>query len=317
MKKYKMENKRIAIIGGGINGLFLAWKLAQKGNDVTVFEKKLGIGSKIVCSGLFSQRILEYIPQSRALIKNRIKSAVLHFPKKTITINFSKDFFVIDHSSLDKLVADLALKEGARITLDQSINTIPSGFDRVIGCDGVNSSARKFLGLPDPCFRLGLQVFSRKESLADFVETWPTKKGFIWKIPQGDKVEYGIIDDPGSARKTLEDFLGKNNIKTDGLEAKLIPQGLIIPVNEKMTLCGDAAGLTKPWSGGGVVWGLRAAEILVESYPDFLAYRRKVRRFFLPKIFMSKLTTKIGYFIGFKLPWLLPGRIKIESDFIF
>lgn len=312
-----MENKKVAIIGGGINGLFLAWKLAQKGNDVTVFEKKLETGSKVVCSGLFSQRILEYIPQSKGLIRNRIKFAVLHFPKRTMTISFSKDFFVMDHSSLDKLVAGLALKQGAKIVLNKSINVFPSGFDRIIGCDGVNSSARKILGLPDPCFRLGLQFFIKKESQADFVETWPTQKGFIWKIPQGDKVEYGVIEDSRFAIKTLEDFLEKNNIEADSLGAKLIPQGLVIPADKRITLCGDAAGLTKPWSGGGVVWGLKAAEILVESYPDFLAYRRKARGFFLPKIFTSKLATKVGCFIGFRLPWLLPGRIKIESDFIF
>lgn len=317
MKKYKMESNKIAIIGGGINGLFLAWKLAQKGNKVTVFEKKPKIGDNIVCSGLFSQRILEHIPQSEVLIKNRIRSALLHFPKKTIKLNFSKDFFVMDHSALDKLVGDLAEKEGVNIVLGQSVNAASGGFDRAIGCDGANSSVRKLLNLPDPRFRLGIQAFVGKESRDDFVETWPTKKGFIWKIPRGDIIEYGIIEDPKSAREAFDKFLKKNSVEINNLQAKLIPQGLMIPINKTMTLCGDAAGLTKPWSGGGVIWGLKAAEILVQNYPDMLSYRRKARRFFLPKILLSKSATKLGYLVGFKFPWLLPGKVKIESDFLF
>ena len=40
-----MKNQKVAIIGAGISGLYLAWKLSEKGNEVTVFEKKDNIGS--------------------------------------------------------------------------------------------------------------------------------------------------------------------------------------------------------------------------------------------------------------------------------
>jgi len=46
---------KVAIVGGGTSGLYLAWKLSQKGEEVVVFEKKKKIG-KEVCSGLFSER---------------------------------------------------------------------------------------------------------------------------------------------------------------------------------------------------------------------------------------------------------------------
>ena len=77
---------RVAIVGGGISGLYIAWKLSEKGHEVVVFERRKEIGNK-ACSGLFSARILEYIPQSRELILNKIKSAIINFPKKKIELN--------------------------------------------------------------------------------------------------------------------------------------------------------------------------------------------------------------------------------------
>ena len=245
---------KVAIVGAGICGLYLAWKLSEKGQDVTVFEKKNEIGQR-VCSGLFSQRILEFLPQSQKLIKNEIKSTFLYFPSKTVELSFSKKIFLIDHFELDKLAASLAEKSGAKIVLNNNISSLPEGFDRIIGCDGADSQVRKILNLPEPAFRLGMQVFVKKEDLSDFVEVWPCKNGFFWKIPRGETIEYGIIAAPEKAKKLFEDFLKKNNILIENIKARIIPQGLVIPLSSVVTLCGDAAGLKNlglvgEWFGG-------------------------------------------------------------------
>jgi len=304
----------IAIIGAGINGLYIASKLAESGHKITIFEKNLEIGNK-VCSGLFSNRILDFIPESEKLIEKKINSCFLNFPLKKIELKFSKSFFLINHSELDKLAAKIAQDRGVDIFFNQDIKDIPAGFDKVIGCDGANSVIREKLNLKKPHFRLGIQGFIRR-STAGLVETWPTKNGFIWKIPHKKEIEYGIIEEIKSAKKIFEGFLKKNNTIVEEKKSKIIPQGIIIPKNKLITLCGDAAGLTKPWSGGGVIWGLKAADMLIETFPDFLAYRSKVLKFFLPKIIISKLATKAGIFIGFNAPYLLPKNIKIESDYL-
>jgi len=306
---------KVAIVGAGISGLYLAWKLSKKGCEVIVFEKKEKIGKK-VCSGLFSERILEFIPQSQKLIQNRIESALIRFPKKTLTIRFSGKLLVMNHFELDNLVAELAENSGAKIILNHPISSLPKGFERIIGCDGPNSMVRKSLGLSEPKYRLAIQGFIKKEDHSDFVETWPVKGGFIWRIPRGKEVEYGIIGDQKGAKLLLDDFLQKNSLKLEGLESALVPQGFLIPANQKVTLCGDAAGLTKPWSGGGVVWSLIAAEILLKNFPNFLKYQKEMKKTFLPKIIFSKIATKIVYFLGFNFPWILPKNIKIESDFL-
>jgi len=176
--------------------------------------------------------------------------------------------------------------------------------------------------LKDPKFYLGIQGFILNPQPKfgggeNFVETWPTNNGFIWKIPRGKEgIEYGIIEKPGEAKKLLDNFLEGKNIQLESLNSALIPQGLIIPENSKITLCGDAAGLTKPWSGGGVVWSLIAADILLKNFPDFLKYQKEMKKFFLPKIISSKMAKISVYFFGFNFPCILPKEIRIEGDFL-
>ncbi len=309
---------RVAIIGGGISGLYLSWKLSQKKHDIIVFERKKEISNNI-CSGLFSERILEFIPQSRKLIQNKINYVVLHFPKKTVKVKFSRDFFVMSHSELNRLVYGLAQETGVQVILNSDISSIPKEYDRIIGCDGANSFVRKNLCLSEPGYRLGILGFTEtgvSDSSVNYVETWPCKNGFIWKIPRGKETEYGILAKPKEAKLILDEFLNKNNIILKRIESKIVPQGFIIPSNPLITLCGDAAGLTKPWSGGGVIWGLTGAEILLKTFPDFLEYKRTMKRFFIPKIILSKTAVKSVYFLGFKMSWLLPKKTGIESDFL-
>lgn len=310
-----MKNQKVAIVGAGICGLYLAHKLSQQGARVTIFEKKKSIG-KYSCSGLFSERLLDFIPQSESLIQNRIKYALLHFPGKTIRLDFSSDFLVMEHFKLDQLVAGLIAKEKVKLVLGKRIETIPEGFDRVIGCDGVHSVIREDLGLEKSNYRIGIQGFVSKEDNSSFVEVWPTLNGFIWKIPRREEVEYGIMEEVEKAKRIFDQFLEEKNIKIERVNSAFIPQGLELSNRKDVALCGDAAGLTKPWSGGGVIWGLIAADILLKNFPNLLKYKKELKGFFVPRIFLLKLATKIVYFIGFNFSFLIPKRIKIENDFL-
>ncbi len=304
-----------AIIGAGICGLYLAWKLSQNGVNVSVFERKREIG-KQVCSGLFSERILKFVPDSKELVENKIRYVLMHFPKKTLKVNFSKSFLVMEHYRLDKMVAGKAEKQGAKIFLGERIERLPEGFAKIIGCDGALSQVRDILHLRKPRMRLGIQTFLEKKDYSDFVEVWPTRKGFFWKIPRGSLTEYGIIEEKEKAKDIFDVFLRKRGIMPGEIGSALIPQGFTMSGSDDVTLCGDAAGLTKPWSGGGVIWGLKAADILIKHFPDFSRYERELKSSFLPRIFLSRTATEVIGLVGTALVLLMPKNVKIESDFL-
>ncbi len=312
---------QVAIVGGGICGLYLAWKLAERKEKVVLFEKKSKIG-KECCSGLISERILDFIPQSREVVENEIDFCILHFPKKTLKIKFSKKILVIDRVKLDNLVAKLAQKSGAKIILGKEIKkenfeNLKEKFNKIVGCDGANSFVRKILSLKErQNFRLSLKMEISQKDFSNFVQTWITPQGFLWKIPRGKKIEYGIIENPKKALFLFKEFLNKNNIKLEKIKSALIYQDFFLPSNKKITLCGEAVGLTKPWSGGGVIWSLICAEIFLKNFPDFLKYKKELKKFFLFKILTSKIVTKLVYLLGTNFSFVFPKNCQIETDFL-
>lgn len=311
--------KKIAIIGAGITGLYLAQKLSQKGYEIFLFEKKNKIGGKI-CSGLYSERILNFIPDVKNFIQNKIDFALINFPKKTIKLSFKKKFFVIDRKKLDSFLFSKLNKRKVKVFLNYNFQKIPHGFFRIIGTDGADSSIRKLLGLKEPKFYFSKIGYFKKRDFSNYVEIWPHKKnGFIWKIPKKEVVEFGILGDQKKAKivnKIFEKFLKKTRIKLIQEKGGKVAEGFILSGKENITLCGEASGIVKPWSGGGVIWSLKSAEILLNTFPNFLRYKKEMKRFFLPKIYFSKGIKKIVYFFGFKFPFLLPKKIEIENDFL-
>lgn len=324
---------KVAVVGAGTIGLYLAWKLSEAGHQVIVFERNPKILAK-PCSGLISERLKSFISLDSDLIESKINSCLIHFPRKIIALNFKPIHFIINRQKLNEKLAQLVENSGAEILFNQFIDEIPAGFDKIIGCDGALSKIREKLDLSQPSLRLALQVFSpaktRWPGRSDQVEVWPITNGFFWKIPRGELIEYGGLGSPISIKKTFEKFAKTQKIdfKEKRVKSALVPGGLTLPKSKphsretspqgkNITLCGDAAGLTKPWSGGGVIWGLTAAEILIKNFPDFKKYHQEIKKFFRPKILKGKIVTHLAYFLGKNFSFILPSKITRDNDFPF
>ncbi|RXA16309.1 NAD(P)/FAD-dependent oxidoreductase [Methanosarcina sp. MSH10X1] len=155
----------------------------------------------------------------------------------------------------------------------------------VIGADGVKSRIASYAGLEKPARILpGIQIEAPYASDdSDFVELFPGSFApgfFAWTVPVDEKVSrIGLALEPGLAWKKgqeensslayLEKFLRSNShvkARYSGSMLDFIVGGIPIGSQEKtvtdgVILAGDAAGQTKPTSGGGVYTGAFAAKI--------------------------------------------------------
>ena len=172
---------KVAIIGAGIVGTYLSWKLSEAGHKVSVFEKRDEIWQK-PCPCLVSERINQFVPLPDSFVENKINFVLIHFPKKTINLILRPTHYVIRYKKLSSYLLRKAKARGAQFFFGRDIQNIPKGFDRIIGTDGALSKIRDRLSLPQPLFRIGFQTSFEKKDFSHKAETWPTNKGFFGRF---------------------------------------------------------------------------------------------------------------------------------------
>ncbi len=324
---------KVAVIGCSVNGAYTAYTLSKAGHEVTVFDRKTKIGGK-ACSGLVSQRIWNYIPENEKLLENVVNSVKVNFPSKTTQVIFKPRMLALNRGGLDEYVASVAKEAGTEIKLGHSFIGFDNGnnitlrtqhngkeevenFDFLVGSDGSTSAVRNQVCGLQPKFRLGLYCYAQEDSKQDWADVWATDFGFFWRIPRGDHSEYGVIEKPDVARKGFDNFARDKNIKVEQIFSAVVPEGLCLSNNSKVALCGDAAGLTKPHSGGGILWGFAAADLLVKSNLDVAKYNSALKRKFGSKLAGLSKLTKFVNFMGNNAAFLMPKRINFDNDWAF
>jgi flavin-dependent dehydrogenase len=321
---------KVGIVGCGINGAYLAWKLSE-GNEVEVFEKNNVIGEK-PCSELISERLWNFVPKKNDFVRNVIEELVIHFPKKDLKIKFYPKMFVVDRKLLANYIVEQAKQSGAKINLNSEVKKVffmknkkpqlsVSGkvdeFDCLIGCDGYNSVVRRGLGIKDPLCILGIYTRIKKKPKRNVIDVYPLKNGISWVIPRQNDVEYGVYERVDIAKNEFDNFCKRMKIKPKDIHSHLIPSRLTKMYKGKVALSGDAIGLTKPWSYGGITWGLIADDILIKTFPNFKKYEEKVKDYFEPKIFYSKIALFAAKNLSGKLSFLAPKEIWFDGDWVF
>jgi|GEM_PF-190211 len=141
------------------------------------------------------------------------------------------------------------------------------------GSDGSGGETNFYKGVQyriklDYSERLGLkdEFFSEELTRVYMREGVPF---FVWIIPEGDGIiRLGVIAKNGC--RELERVIEEEEIKGKIIDklAGIIPIGLCQSVYGKVAVVGDAARQVKPLTGGGIYYGMRAAEILVECIQE-------------------------------------------------
>lgn len=312
------------VVGAGPAGSRFARQAATTGYDVVVFEQG-EIGTPLACSGHVSTDIREYLSAEAysTLQQNQIFGARFHvggpdsaaypFYKTEPVSN------VIDRVGLDIQLAAEAREAGATIREDHTVTAVNEHDDHVsvtvspadttatrtvraqmvAGCDGPTSRVRQSVGLADPEELLhGVLAFDSEADASDFVDVHLTAPTFFaWRIPRGDAgVEYGLAAPPGAdVSQRFDQLKTAYDVDTERFCSGAIPVGPPKTVtSRRVFLLGDAAAQTKPFTGGGILYGMTAADCAANTIdpaaPETLAaYESAWRDELGPEIRLGKL----------------------------
>ncbi|MFW5922430.1 MAG: geranylgeranyl reductase family protein [Halodesulfurarchaeum sp.] len=339
----------VAVVGVGPPGAHFARRAAERGHEVVAFERG-AVGEPLACSGHVSRDLWDFLPDDAPgrLRQNEIRGARFHLDEaQERSYPFYREEPIsnaIDRVGLDRLLAELAADAGVDVRPQHTVTAVseraegvrlsvqgPDGEETieaslVVGADGPQSTVRRELGLPEPDELLvGILQHAPEPDHGNFVDVSLTVPSFFaWRIPRGEAgVEYGLGAPPGyDVVSHLDRMVERDGARGGQRFGGHIPIGPPDRVHtERAVLLGDAAAQTKPFTGGGILYGLRAAEIAAETLdphePDTRAYERAWRAELGTEIRLGKWLRR-GYSLPNPLARLglraFSGEIGVHMD---
>lgn len=272
------------IVGSGVIGAYLGKKIG----DCEIWEKSLELREK-PCSGLVSKNIKNLDLDISGLVVNELKGARFFSGNESFEIK-KKDTqaYALDRLGLQKQLMEDAKENGCKVLFDKAWNREDDNY--IIGADGALSAVAKSCGIKrDYFFTYQVKAELNKRIDPEFVDVYfgDFAPGFFaWFIPYSEKEgEIGLGYKEGNAKEHFSRFSKKFDIKKI-----IVEQSAPIPVfdpREKTVfdnkaLIGDAAAQVKATTGGGIVFGLRCAEILADAVEreDLDYYERTWRKLY-------------------------------------
>lgn len=285
----------IAIIGGGPSGLYAATRLASLGLDVVLLEEHERAGFPVHCTGvLASETFGEFdIPDSTVL--NPLSTARFFGPSGA-TVEYttpSTEAVVIDRLAFDQVLCERAKVAGATVTVGTRVTDVQVRADRVtvstndgslearvcvLAC-GANYVLQRRLGLGMPALHLqSAQLEIPATHLGDVEVHFGNDvapKGFAWVVPvvrpQGTFARVGLMCD-GLAREHFDRFLSRVALRWGvAVDADLTPRTKMLPLGPvdrsyapRVLAIGDAAGIVKATTGGGIYYSLVTARLAAD-----------------------------------------------------
>ena len=295
---------------------------AAQGYDVVVVEEHGAVGDPVHCTGVLAVEAFEELGLAPASVLNELRRVCFHAPGGA-TIDYdtaTPQAVVIDRRAFDQQLATAAraagvnLQTGTRVSdltvAPTSVTTTLADGRRIIAraavlATGANYALQRRLGMGFP--RVYLQSAQRELPATTLgpVEVFfgrsRAPKGFGWVVPvqrpEGRFARIGVMAECDVERgfaAILASVRQRWGLVVDDVppRRKMLPLSVVSrSYGDRVVAVGDAAGLVKPTTGGGiyysVVSGRLAGQVLSAALArdklaarDLAGYQREWRRRF-------------------------------------
>jgi len=290
----------VAIIGAGPIGCYCAYLLAKEGHDVHLYEEHKQVGAPIQCTGLLTTDFDEFRLPKESFLVNTFSKIEVNSPHQTAVIPQKE--YLVNRTKFDQFLAEMAEKVGAKIHLQHSflrkedhkliIKEGKSGKeisltpDVVIAADGPLSKTAKAYGFYHESRVIYQGIQALVEGKFD-PQTYQTFFGievcpdlFAWIVPESETLaRVGLASTSKDARKMFDKFMSSYNFAVVEMQAGMIP--LYHPQQklqqDNCYVLGDASGFVKATTLGGLIPGLKQAQILADCLNNNKNYAKEVK----------------------------------------
>ena len=291
----------VVIIGGGPAGLFAGARLAAAGFRTILLEEHASVGEPVHCTGVLAEGAFDEFNISRRSLLNQLTTARFRSPAghEIVYSGDRVEAVVIDRRAFDQDLLDratsagVAIERGARVTgvqVDRTGVTVktPGGEHRaragILAC-GANYSLHRQVGFGMPRLYLHTAQLEVPVGRLGDVELHfgaeVAPKGFGWVVPVARPLEQcariGVMCD-GDAPRYFQRLASRVAPRWAVAAGDIgVPRQKILPLapisrtyGDRLLAIGDAAGLVKPTTGGGIYYSLVSAALAAETLLDLM-----------------------------------------------